>query len=148
MNMLYIAGIETQSIIMLAVLAVLMVLMLVMSIVPQRKRQKEAQKMMESLKAGTLVKTIGGFIGEITAVDGQNVIIDCSPDLSRTNMCLLDKSAIYTIMKTGDDGKVEEVKQEPAKALDDAEDEKPAKVEKAEEAKPEEAKKDKEDKIF
>ena len=145
MNILYIAGVETQSIIMLVVLAVLMVLMLVMSIVPQRKRQKEAQKMMESLKAGTLVKTIGGFIGEITAIDGQNVIIDCSPDLSRTNMCLLDKSAIYTVMKTSEDGKVEEVKQEPAKALDDIEDEKAAK---AEEVKTEEAPKDKDEKIF
>ena len=148
MNILYIAGIETQSIIMLAVLAVLMVLMLVMSIVPQRKRQKEAQKMMESLSAGTKVKTIGGFIGEIKSIDGATIVIDLSPNADGSNLCVLDKSAIYTIMQVGSNGQVEEVKQEPAKALDDAEDEKPAKVEKAEEVKPEEAKKDKEDKIF
>ena len=51
--------------IMLVVLGVLFVLMIVMSIVPQKKRQKETQKMMESLKPGTKIKTIGGFIGEI-----------------------------------------------------------------------------------
>ena len=145
MDILYIAGVETQSIVMLVVLGVLMVLMLVMSIVPQRKRQKEAQKMMDSITAGTLVKTIGGFIGEITAIEGQNVIIDCSPNLDRTNMCLLDKSAIYTVMKAGPNGQVEEVKQEPAKALDDIEEEKATK---AEEVKVEEAPKDKDEKIF
>ena len=143
MNTLYILGMDTQSIIMLAVLGVLMVLMLVMSIVPQRKRQKEAQKMMDSLTAGTKVKTIGGFIGEIKSIDGNTIVIDLSPKCDGSNLCVLDKSAIYTIMQVGANGQVEEVKQEAPKALDDVA---PAK----EEAKTEEAKeeKDKDEKIF
>ena len=148
-NMLYIAGIDSQSIIMLVVLGVLMVLMLVMSIVPQRKRQKEAQKMMETLSAGTKVKTIGGFIGEIKSIDGPTIVIDLSPNCDGSNLCVLDKSAIYTIMQVGQNGQIEEAKQEPAKALDDIEEEKAAKVEdKKAEAVEVEEKKEKDEKIF
>ena len=142
MNLLYTLGaMDSQSIIMIAVLGVLMVLMLVMSIVPQRKRQKEAQKMMNSLTAGTKVKTIGGFIGEIKSIDGQNIVIDLSPKCDGSNLCVLDKSAIYTVMQVGANGQVEEVKQEAPKALDDVA---PEKVDT--EAKKEEEKKD--EKIF
>ena len=144
MNMLYTIGAEMDksSIIMIAVLGVLMVLMLVMSIVPQRKRQKEAQKMMDSLTAGTKVKTIGGFIGEIKSIDGQNIVLDCSPNLDGSHLCVIDKSAIYTIMQVGSNGQIEEVKQEAPKALDD--------VAPVEEAKKEEAKEEKakDEKIF
>ncbi|MBE5763335.1 MAG: preprotein translocase subunit YajC [Clostridiales bacterium] len=144
MNLLYTLGaMDSQSIIMIAVLGVLMVLMLVMSIVPQRKRQKEAQKMMDSLTAGTKVKTIGGFIGEIKSIDGGTIVIDLSPKCDGSNLCVLDKSAIYTIMQVGANGQVEEVKQEAPKALDDVA---PAKEEaKTEEAKEEKAK---DEKIF
>ena len=144
MNLLYTLGaMDSQSIIMIAVLGVLMVLMLVMSIVPQRKRQKEAQKMMDSLTAGTKVKTIGGFIGEIKSIDGGTIFIDLSPKCDGSNLCVLDKSAIYTIMQVGANGQVEEVKQEAPKALDDVA---PAKEEaKTEEAKEEKAK---DEKIF
>ena len=131
MNMLYIAGLS-QSAIMLIILGVLMVLMLVMSIVPQRKRQKEAQKMMDSLTAGTKVKTIGGFIGEIKSIDGNTIVIDLSPKTDGSNLCVLDKSAIYTVMQVGANGQVEEVKQEAPKALDDV-----AEAPKAEETKSE-----------
>ena len=120
MNMLYIVGaMDSQSIIMIAILGVLMVLMLVMSIVPQRKRQKEAQKMMDSLKAGTKIKTIGGFIGEIKSIEGQNIVLDCSPNFDGSHLCVMDKSAVYTIMEVGSNGQMEEVKQEAPKALDD-----------------------------
>ena len=141
---LYILGLDSQNVIMLAVLGVLMVLMLVMSIVPQRKRQKEAQKMMDSLSAGTKVKTIGGFIGEIKSIDGNTIVIDLSPKNDGSNLCVLDKSAIYTVMQVGANGQVEEVKQEAPKALDDVADAKTEDVK--EEAKAEEKAKD--EKIF
>ena len=143
MNILYITGLDTQNIIMLVVLGVLMVLMLVMSIVPQRKRQKEAQKMMDALTAGTKVKTIGGFIGEIKSINGNEIVIDLSPNQDGSNLCVLDKSAIYTVMQAGSNGQLQEVKQEVPKALDDVEAPKAedAKVEdKAEDAKAEEKK--------
>ena len=145
MNMLYTLGaIENSNIIMIVVLGVLMVLMLVMSIVPQKKRQKEAQKMMDSLSAGTKVKTIGGFIGEIKSIDGNTIVIDLSPKNDGSNLCVLDKSAIYTVMQVGANGQVEEVKQEAPKALDDVADAKAEDVK--EEAKAEEKAKD--EKIF
>jgi len=102
---------------------------------------------MNSLTAGTKVKTIGGFIGEIKSIDGQNIVIDLSPKCDGSNLCVLDKSAIYTVMQVGANGQVQEAKQEPAKALDDIEDEKAKEAAKpAEEAKAEEKAKD--EKIF
>lgn len=107
--------------IMLVVLGVLFVLMIVMSIVPQKKRQKETQKMMESLKPGTKIKTIGGFIGEIKTIDAQAGVItlDLSAKLDGSQIVAIDRSAVYTVMKPAADGTLEEVKNEPELAKDD-----------------------------
>ena len=107
--------------IMLVVLGVLFVLMIVMSIVPQKKRQKETQKMMESLKPGTKIKTIGGFIGEIKTIDAQAGVItlDLSAKLDGSQIVAIDRSAVYTVMQPAADGTLEEVKNEPELAKDD-----------------------------
>ncbi|MCI7401470.1 MAG: preprotein translocase subunit YajC [Christensenella sp.] len=107
--------------IMLVVLGVLFVLMIVMSIVPQKKRQKETQKMMESLKPGTKIKTIGGFIGEIKTIDAQAGVItlDLSAKLDGSQIVAIDRSAVYTVMQPAADGTLEEVKDEPELAKDD-----------------------------
>lgn len=107
--------------IMLVVLGVLFVLMIVMSIVPQKKRQKETQKMMESLKPGTKIKTIGGFIGEIKTIDAQAGVItlDLSAKLDGSQIVAIDRSAVYTVMQPAANGTLEEVKDEPELAKDD-----------------------------
>lgn len=110
-----------NSWIMLAVLGVLFVLMIVMSIVPQKKRQKETQKMMESLRPGTKIKTIGGFIGEIKTIDAQAgvITIDISAKLDGSQVVTIDRSAVYTVMKPATDGSLQEVAQEVELAKDD-----------------------------
>lgn len=85
---------------MIIVLGVLMVLMVVMSIVPQKKRQKKAQEMMSSIKVGTAIKTIGGFVGVITQINNNDntFVLDISASADGSNLVKIDKSAVYTVL--------------------------------------------------
>ncbi len=42
---------------------------------PQSKKQKETQKMLDALKKGDKVVTIGGIHGVVSSVDEKNVIV-------------------------------------------------------------------------
>lgn len=46
-----------------------------LTIRPQRKRQKEHQTMMEALKTGDEVITIGGIYGRIEQMNDENVVL-------------------------------------------------------------------------
>lgn len=87
--------------IMIVVLVVLMVGMFAMSIIPQKKRQKKAQEMMNSISVGTKVKTIGGFVGDVRKVDNNNgtFTLDISANGDGSMMVVIDKSAIYTVLE-------------------------------------------------
>lgn len=63
-------------------------------IIPQRRRKKAAAKMMESLKVGKTIKTIGGFYGKIVAVKDDLVTIEMLPDKARM---VVAKGAIATV---------------------------------------------------
>jgi len=65
-----------------------------MMIIPQRRRKKAAQKMMESLKPGKTIKTIGGIYGKIAAVKDDLVTIEVLPDKTRM---VFAKGAIATV---------------------------------------------------
>ena len=90
----------TSTWVMLGVLGVLLVLMFVMSIVPQRKRQKKAQEMMNSIRVGAKVKTIGGFVGEVKAIDSDKneFVLDLSASGDGSILVTIDKSAVYTVL--------------------------------------------------
>ena len=49
-------------------------------IAPQRKRQKEHQKMMDALKAGDEIITSGGIYGTIQQVRGDRFVIKVSDE--------------------------------------------------------------------
>lgn len=59
---------------------------------PQQKRQKDLQKMVEELKKGDRVVTIGGVIGTITSIQNDYVVIKVG-DNENTKMEIL-KSAV------------------------------------------------------
>lgn len=74
---------------------ILMVIVLIfLMIVPQRRRKKQMQQMMENMKPGKMVKTIGGIYGKIVAVKEDLVTIEVMPD--KTNM-VFAKGAIATV---------------------------------------------------
>lgn len=98
------SGSNKSSIIMLVVLGALMIGMMLLSIIPQRKRQKKAQEMMNSIKTGTKIRTIGGFVGIIKAIDNQqNVfVLDISANLDGSMLVTIDKGAVYNVIATPD----------------------------------------------
>ncbi len=68
---------QLGSILMIvAIFAVFMFLI----IIPQRRRNKKIKQMMEGLKPGDRIKTIGGFYGKIIQLKEDIVIFECGPD--------------------------------------------------------------------
>ena len=98
---------------------------------PQKKRDKEAQAMIDALKKGDKVITIGGIHGTVVAVKEKTVVLKVD-DNARIEFL---KTAISTV--TNKDA----VKSAPSKKKVEAIEEK-----KAEEVKPAEASEKKEDK--
>lgn len=70
---------------------------------PQNKKQKEAKRMLEALKKGDKVVTIGGIRGQVTSVKEQTVTIKIDSDTKVE----LNKSAVSSIL---------EKKESPAKS--------------------------------
>ena len=61
-------------------LVVLMVAMFAIMIIPQRKRDKKIKEMLNSLKQGDRVRTIGGIYGTISSVKDDVVVLLVGPD--------------------------------------------------------------------
>lgn len=128
-------GVESNQIIMIVVLIGLMIAMFAMSFIPQKKRQKKAQEMMNSITVGTKVKTIGGFVGEVKRIDtvNNNFILDLSANGDGSMMVTIDRSAIYVVLdavKTSD-GEVKLQEKPEIAAMDDIEADKVAADKKA-----------------
>jgi preprotein translocase subunit YajC len=61
---------------------------------PQNKRQKETKQMLDQLKKGDKIQTIGGIRGKITSVKEDSVIVEVDND---TKMEFV-RSAIATVI--------------------------------------------------
>ena len=70
---------------------VLMVGVIVLMIVPQRKRNKQMKEMLDSIKPGTRIRTIGGIYGTVTVVKEDLVTIVLSSYLQRAQLQLLSR---------------------------------------------------------
>ena len=92
---------------------------------PQKKRDKEAKKMLEAMKKGDKVVSIGGIHGTIVQVKDQTVVVKVD-DSARIEFT---KSAIASVVSK-DKSAPQKVKKEEEKAAEVAE-------EKKEEVKPE-----------
>ena len=123
-------GAESNQIILMVVVGVLMIAMLAMSIIPQRKRQKKAQEMMNSITVGTKIKTIGGFVGEVKKIDTANntFTLDISANNDGSLMTVIDRSAVYIVLEavTTSEGEVKLQEKPEIAAMDDMEADKAA----------------------
>jgi preprotein translocase subunit YajC len=54
----------------------LLALVWFMLIRPQRRRQQEAQRLLETISVGKEIVTAGGLFGTVTAVDGDEVRVE------------------------------------------------------------------------
>jgi preprotein translocase subunit YajC len=75
-------------------LGAIFVVFILLMIIPQRKRKKQMQQLMDSLKPGKMIKTIGGMYGKIVAVKEDLVTIEALPDKVRL---VFTKGAIATV---------------------------------------------------
>ena len=54
-----------------------------MIIRPEKKRKKEEEELRNSLNEGDKITTIGGIVGKIVEIDGENIVIETSKDRVR-----------------------------------------------------------------
>ncbi len=45
-------------------------------ILPQRRRQRQMQELRNSIEVGDHIRTIGGILGRVTSIDGDEATID------------------------------------------------------------------------
>ena len=88
--------------------------MIVMTIIPQKKRKKEYQDLMNNLSVGDKVMTIGRLIGKIYAIDddSKQVTLNVGTDESET-LIVIDKNAIATVIDSKNKPKTEEKHKKP-----------------------------------
>ena len=72
---------DTANTIMSLALPAVLILFFVFGIfMPQRKQQKKVREMLNSLKPGDRVKTIGGIYGTVSQVKSDVVMLEVGPD--------------------------------------------------------------------
>lgn len=94
-NALYLAASGGGNpIISLVFMGVLLIGLFLIMILPQKKREKQMKQMLDSLRPGTRIRTIGGIYGTIVTVKEDLVTIVTGPDDVRL---VFVKGAIATI---------------------------------------------------
>ena len=73
---------------------VIVVAMILIMIIPQRKRDKKMREMLEGVKAGDNIKTIGGIYGKVVSVKEDLVTIETGPEKAKI---VFAKGAIATV---------------------------------------------------
>jgi len=95
---------NTNSWLIWVILGAFLVIMILGTIIPQRKRQKQAQQMMDTIKIGTEVKTIGGFVGFVTALDdAKNVLTLNIGTADSPTYVVIDRAGIYSVAPAATD---------------------------------------------
>ena len=102
---------QSYGILIVMPLIILVFYFLVMR--PQNKKQKEAKKMLEGLRKGDRVVTIGGLRGTVLSVKDDAVVLLVD---EKTNTKLeYSKNAVSTVLKREEEPSTEPAKTEPAK---------------------------------
>lgn len=85
---------------MLPVIVIVMALFYFMIIRPQKQGQKQVEEMRNSVKKGDKVKSIGGILGTVVAVDTTNNVVSVQVD--RNVKIDFDRNAIATVIRKED----------------------------------------------
>lgn len=107
---------DSQQIIMLVVLAVLVVAVIAFYVYSSKKRKKsdsDAKALIDAVKPGNKVKTIGGICGIVVEVNAEDntFVLETGSELSGKSYMKFDKQAIYqtdAVLSTAEPKAVEE----------------------------------------
>lgn len=109
------AGSMLTTIIMFGLIFVIFYFLIIR---PQNKKQKETKKMLEALKKGDKVVSIGGIHGSIQSIKDDTVVLKIDSDTKMT----LSRSAISNVTEAGKGGKKAEKQVEEISSDDESED--------------------------
>ena len=84
-------------------MVLLFVIMYFMLIRPQKKREKEVQKMRSSVEVGDEIVTSGGIVGRVVSIREDNIVIESGSDRSKLRVM---RWAIQTNNTVHDDAAV------------------------------------------
>lgn len=96
-------GLMSSPWVSLIMLGLLFVLMYFMMIRPQRKKQKEEQKMRNSLRVGDEIVTIGGICGRVLSIKEDALVIETGADRSKMTVKKWALQECLTVHDTNDD---------------------------------------------
>ena len=118
-------GSEWVTYVLLGVIVVAVIAMFVVSSRSNKKRQEEADKLINAVRPGNKVKTIGGVCGIVVEVDDEEntFVLETGTEASGKSYMKFDKQAIYQTdavvesdVKDDKDDKKEEEKTEEISA--------------------------------
>lgn len=78
-------------------LIIMLVAMVLLMILPQRKRNKKVKDMLDGIKPGDHIRTIGGFYGKVVQKKDDFFVIEVPPDHIQLTIA---RSAIATVENT------------------------------------------------
>ena len=112
-------GAHWSSYIMIGVLLVIIIVFMVYNRRTQKKRQQETEKMLDAIKPGNKVKTIGGICGVVVEVcEDSTFVLETGTEASGKSYIKFDKQAVYqtdAVAEKPAEQPVEEVKAEGKK---------------------------------
>ena len=100
---------------MIRLFGIMIVFVLIM-IVPQKRREKKQKQMLDAVKAGDEVRTIGGIFGKVKMVKEDLVTITTGPN---DDEMVFAKGAIEFVITPEDKAKMEELEKEAEEEDDD-----------------------------
>lgn len=104
---------DWTSYLMIGVLVVAIIGLFIWSSYSNKKKQKEAQNMVNSLKIGDRVKTIGGVCGFVAEInDAENTFVLRTGMEGSESFVKFDKGAIYQTAPANGSANAEPVKEE------------------------------------
>lgn len=120
-------AIDPQSILMLCIVAVLVVVIIVFYVLSSKKRKKQeqdAKDLINAVRPGNKVKTIGGICGIVVEVDDEEntFVLETGSETSGKHFIKFDKQAIYqtdAVVEKKEESKETEV--QPAETAEPAE---------------------------
>lgn len=103
-------GNQITMYILLGVLVVALVAMIIVSSMRNKKSRQEAEKLVNSVRPGNKVKTIGGVCGIVVEVDAEEgtFVLETGSETSGKCYMKFDKQAIYQTDAVTDGAKEEE----------------------------------------
>ena len=130
-------GSKWLSTVFIILIVAAFVAMMIFNSRSQKKRQQESQKMLDAIKPGSKVKTIGGICGVVVEVNAEEntFVLETGTEASGKSYIKFDKQAVYQTDAVPEGAQTAAKTEENAKeAGAEAKEEKPAAEEKAEAA--------------